>query len=258
MKPIHYPARDGTVIPGYLTVPENAKEGALPVVILPHGGPETRDYWEFDWITQFLAAKGYAVLQSNYRGSAGYGLDWAGEGGFRAWRTAINDLTDGAQYLVEQGVADPARICVVGWSYGGYAALMSGVEEPDRYRCLVSIAGVTDPEMLIEDWKYFMGKHAVHKFISRDPEVTKRGSPLKRASEIRAPVLLFHADEDVNVPVDHSQKIAKALERAKKSVEYIEYADVEHSILRNEYRVDMLDRIGSFLDANIGQPPAAP
>jgi dipeptidyl aminopeptidase/acylaminoacyl peptidase len=159
---------------------------------------------------------------------------------------------------VDQGIADPARICVVGWSYGGYAALMSGVEEPERYRCLVSIAGVTDPEMLIEDSKHFMNKHAMHKFISRDPEVTKRGSPVKRASEIRVPVLLFHGDEDVNVKFHHSQKMAKALEHAKAPVEYIEYEDVEHSILRNGYRVDMLDRIGSFLDAHIGQPAAAP
>jgi dipeptidyl aminopeptidase/acylaminoacyl peptidase len=258
MKPIRYPARDGIEIPGYLTLPEDVKQGALPAVILPHGGPESRDYWEFDWIAQFLAAKGYAVLQSNYRGSGGYGVDWAGEGGFRAWRTAINDLADGAQYLVEQGVVDPARICVVGWSYGGYAALMSGVEDSERYRCLISIAGVTDPEMLIEDSKHFMNKHAMHKFVSRDPEVTNRGSPVKRASEIRVPVLLFHGGEDVNVSINHSQKMAKALERAKTPVEYIEYEDVEHSILRNGYRVDMLDRIGSFLDAHIGQPTAAP
>ncbi len=186
------------------------------------------------------------------------GSDWAGEGGFRAWRTAINDLADGAQYLVEQGVVDPARICVVGWSYGGYAALTSGVEEPERYRCLVSIAGVTDPEMLIEDFKYFMNKHAMQKFISRADEVVKRGSPLKRASEIRAPVLLFHGDKDVNVKIHHSQKMAKALKRAKKSVEYIEYEDIAHSIRRNDYRVAMLDRIGSFLDAHIGQPAASP
>jgi dipeptidyl aminopeptidase/acylaminoacyl peptidase len=258
MEPIRYPARDGTEIPAYLTLPEEAREGALPTVILPHGGPTGRDYWQFDWIVQFLAAKGYAVLQSNYRGSAGYGIDWTGKGGFRAWRTAIDDLTDGAQYLVEQGVADPARICVVGWSYGGYAALMSGVEEPERYRCLVSIAGVTDPEMLIEDLRHFVGKHAMQKFISRDPEVTRRGSPLKRASEIRVPVLLFHGDEDVNVNVYHSRKMARVLKSAKKSVEYIEYEDVEHSILRNGYLVDMLDRIGSFLDAHIGQPTAAP
>jgi dipeptidyl aminopeptidase/acylaminoacyl peptidase len=257
MKAIRYPAQDGTEIPGYLTLPAGAK-GPLPAVILPHGGPESRDYWEFDWIAQYLAAKGYAVLQSNYRGSGGYGSDWAGEGGFRAWRTAINDLADGAMYLVEQGVVDPARICVVGWSYGGYAALMSGVEKSERYRCLVSIAGVTDPAMLIEDSKYQISRAAVQKFIGQDDEVLKRGSPLKRASEVRAPVLLFHGDEDVNVRIHHSQKMAKALERAKKSVEYIEYEDVEHSIRRNGYRVDMLDRIGAFLDTHIGQPAAAP
>ncbi|MCH7644180.1 MAG: S9 family peptidase [Myxococcales bacterium] len=257
MKPIRYAARDGTEIPAYLTLPVGAK-GALPTVILPHGGPESRDYWEFDWLAQFMAAKGFAVLQSNYRGSGGYGSDWAGEGGFRAWRTAINDLTDGAQYLVDEGIADAKRICVVGWSYGGYAALMSGVEEPERYRCLVSIAGVSDPGMLIADYRHFLNRRAMQKFIGRDAEVIKRGSPLKRASEIRAPVLLFHGDQDVNVPIGHSKKMAKALKRAKKSVEYIEYEGVEHSIRRNGYRVDMLDRIGSFLDAHIGQPTAAP
>jgi dipeptidyl aminopeptidase/acylaminoacyl peptidase len=258
MEPIRYPARDGAEIPGYLTLPVAGAEGARPTVILPHGGPESRDYWEFDWLSQFMAAKGYAVLQSNYRGSGGYGSDWSGEGGFRAWRTAINDLTDGAAYLVEQGVSDPNRICVVGWSYGGYAALMSGVEEPDRYRCLVSIAGVTDPGMLIDERRHFLSHKATGKLIGRDAEVIKRGSPLKRASEIRAPVLLFHGDQDINVSIKHSKKMAKALKRAKKSVEYIKYEDVEHSILRNGYRVDMLDRIGSFLDAHIGQPTAAP
>jgi dipeptidyl aminopeptidase/acylaminoacyl peptidase len=135
---------------------------------------------------------------------------------------------------------------------------MSGVEEPERYRCLVSIAGVSDPKTLIDDLRFFMNRHAIQKFISRDPEVINRGSPLKRASEIRVPVLLFHADEDVNVSVDHSRMMAKALKRAKTPVEYIEYEDVEHSIRRNGYRVDMLDRIGSFLDAHIGQPTAAP
>jgi dipeptidyl aminopeptidase/acylaminoacyl peptidase len=257
VEPIRYAARDGAEIPGYLTRSREA-QGALPAVILPHGGPESRDYGEFDWLAQFMAAKGYAVLQSNYRGSGGYGSDWSGEGGFRAWRTAISDLADGAMYLIKSGIADPNRICVVGWSYGGYAALMSGVEEPERYRCLVSIAGVSDPGMLIDDYRHFMNRRGVQKFIGWDAEVIKRGSPLKRASEIRAPVLLFHGDQDVNVPIHHSQKMAKALKRAKKSVEYIEYEDVEHSIRRNGYRVDMLDRIGSFLDAHIGQPAAAP
>jgi len=258
MSPIHYRARDGTQIPGYLTLPSGASERPLPAVILPHGGPGSRDYWGFDWIVQFLAAKGYAVLQSNYRGSTGYGSEWAGEGGYRAWRTAIDDLTDGAQYLVDQHIADPARICVVGWSYGGYAALMSGVEQPDRYRCLVSIAGVTDPSLLIRDSRHFVERKSVAQQISHDSEVVERGSPLKRASEIHAPVLLFHGDQDLNVSVEHSRKMAKVLERATVPVTYTEYEGVEHAIARNAYRIDMLDKIGAFLDAQIGQPAATP
>jgi dipeptidyl aminopeptidase/acylaminoacyl peptidase len=258
MQPIRYPARDGVLIPGYLTLPPERPEGPLPTVILPHGGPESRDYWQFDWIAQYLAAKGYAVLQSNYRGSGGYGSDWAGEGGFRAWRTAIGDLTDGAQYLVDQKIADPARICVVGWSYGGYAALMSGVEEPERYRCVVSIAGVADPAMLIDDYRHFLGKSAVKEFVSWEEDVVQHGSPLKRASEFRAPVLLFHGERDVNVTVKHSRRLAKALKRNKKKVQYVEYKGVEHSIRRNADRVDMLDRIGAFLASNLRKPAVAP
>jgi dipeptidyl aminopeptidase/acylaminoacyl peptidase len=257
VKFIRYPARDGTEIPSYLTLPSVEAKGPLPAVILPHGGPSSRDYWQFDWLVQFLAAKGYAVLQSNYRGSGGYGREWRGDGGFRAWRMAIGDLTDGAQYLVAEGIADAKRVCVVGWSYGGYAALMSGLEEPKRYRCLVSIAGVADPGMLKAEVRFYWGKSAVYKFIGTGDETIEHGSPLKRASEIRAPVLLFHGNEDLNVAVDHSRKMTNALKRARKSVEYIEYDDVKHSIYHNDYRIDMLDRIGSFLDTHIGQSTVA-
>ncbi len=257
VKSIHYPARDGTGIPAYLTLPVGGA-GPFPTVIYPHGGPESRDYWGFEWLPQFMAAKGFAVLQSNYRGSGGYGEGWAGEGGYREWRTVVDDLTDGAAYLVKQGIADPSRICAVGWSYGGYAALMSGAEEPDRYRCLVSIAGVTDLQMKLDDARAFTNRKEAQQRIGRDSDVVNRGSPVNRASEIQAPVLLFHGDKDINVPIDHSKKMEKALKRAKKPVEYVEYEDVEHQIWRNGYRVDMLDRIGSFLDNHIGQPAAAP
>jgi len=252
MKPIHYAARDGIEIPAYLTLPPEAPEVGLPAVILPHGGPTARDYWGFDWLAQFLAAKGYVVLQSNYRGSAGYGDAWVGDGAFRGWRLAIDDITDGAKYLVESGLADSERVCVVGWSYGGYAALLSAVEEPGRYRCVVSIAPVTDPWMWVQEMRKFLQSRAVREFVGTDEEVIKVGSPLKRAREIRAPVLLFHGDEDINVSVDHSRKMAKALKRTKKSVDYVEYEEVEHQIARNDCRIDMLDRIGVFLDEHIG------
>jgi dipeptidyl aminopeptidase/acylaminoacyl peptidase len=250
MKPIHYTARDGTSIPSYLTLPAAATEGAIPAVVLPHGGPQSRDYWGYHWLAQFLSARGHAVLQSNYRGSGGFGEEWSGKGGFRNWRTAIDDITDGARHLVEAGIADPKRLCIVGWSYGGYAALLSAVEEPALYRCVVSIAGVTDLPMLVDDSRHFLGWRGLREFVGKDWGVLKRGSPARRAAEFAAPVLLLHGDEDLNVGIGQSKKMARALRRKKKDVELIEYEDVEHSIRRNRYRIDMLDRIGAFLDRN--------
>jgi dipeptidyl aminopeptidase/acylaminoacyl peptidase len=257
MQAIHYAASDGTEVPAYLTIPPlppGAREAARPAVLLPHGGPSARDDWGFDWIVQFLAAKGYAVLQSNYRGSSGYGDAWLGAGAFQSWRLAIDDIDDGARYLIESGIADPERLCVVGWSYGGYAALLSAIEKTDRYRCVVGIAPVTDPWMLIEDGQDFLHGRAVREFVGNDEEVLDAGSPLKRAGEIDVPVLLFHGDEDINVSVRHSRKMAKALKSATKPVEYVEYEEVEHQIARDGYRIDMLDRIGTFLSQHIGRP----
>jgi pimeloyl-ACP methyl ester carboxylesterase len=135
MKPISYPAADGVMIPGYLTLPvgkEDAK--GLPAIVLPHGGPWARDHWGFDWLSQFFASRGYAVLQPNFRGSAGYGDEWMHDNGFKSWRVAIGDVLDAGHWLASQGIADPAKLSVVGWSYGGYAALQSAVTEPDCAR----------------------------------------------------------------------------------------------------------------------------
>jgi dipeptidyl aminopeptidase/acylaminoacyl peptidase len=253
MKPIDYSAADGVRIPGYLTLPQGKPAKMLPTVILPHGGPHSRDYQGFDWLPQYLAAKGYAVLQSNYRGSGGMGGEWMGEGGYKAWRQVISDLTDGTHWLVKQGIADPNRICVVGWSYGGYAALMSAIEHSDLYRCVVSIAGVTDPQTLIRDRENFLNKRAERAFIGTEDEVLKNGSPLRRVAEIKAPVLMFHGERDVNVPVRHSELMDKALKKAGKSSEFIFYKGTDHHIERNAYRIDMLTRIGAFLEKNMGQ-----
>ncbi len=255
MAPIRYPTRDGAEIPGYLTLPPGKTRSKLPAVVLPHGGPESRDDWDFDWLVQYMAARGYAVLQSNFRGSGGFGAAWAGEGGFRAWRRTMNDINDGAHWLIDEEIADPDRICVVGWSYGGYAALMSAIEEPALYKCIVSIAGVTDPGTLISDYRYFLSRRSVREFVGTDAEVIKHGSPVKRADEIESPVLMFHGDRDLNVNIKHSKKMHKALKKAKKATELIIYDDIAHSIWRNGYRVDMLGKIGNFLDANIGEQP---
>jgi dipeptidyl aminopeptidase/acylaminoacyl peptidase len=252
MTPIQYTASDGVVVPAYLTLPGPEDKGPYPTILLPHGGPQSRDVWGFGWLTQFLVANGFAVLQSNFRGSGGYGRDWVGEGGFKSWRLVIADLEAGARAVVERGIADPERMCIVGWSYGGYAALMSVLEHSGRYRCVVSIAGVTDPGLLAKDLRrYLGGRAAAEEMIGRDAEVLARGSPKKRAAEFQVPVLLFHGDEDVNVPVDHSRKLAKALRRKKRSVGYFEYADAEHDIWRDSYRIDMLERMGDFLHEHL-------
>jgi dipeptidyl aminopeptidase/acylaminoacyl peptidase len=257
MDPVSYRARDDVEIPSYLTMPAKATATAtgkaLPAVIMPHGGPESRDVWDFNWMSQFLAAKGYAVLQSNFRGSGGYGDEWVGEGGFRQWRLAINDINDGANWLIDEGIADPERICVIGWSYGGYAALLSTLEAPDLYQCTVSIAGVTDPWTLIMDGRnYVGGKTSAMKLIGSEEETIQQGSPLKRAKEFQGPIMLFHGDRDINVAVRHSKKMHKALRKADKNTELFLYEDTAHSIWRDNYRIDMLSKIGQFLEANIG------
>ena len=248
MESISYSSRDGTNIPAYLSLPASGKSTDLPAVILPHGGPSARDVWGFDYLVQYLTAKGYAVLQGNYRGSSGYGRKWLGDGAFQGWRTAINDITDGAQHLVNEGIADPDRICVVGWSFGGYAALLSGVEEPDLYKCIVSVAGVSDPESLGWGMMNFVGGNSARSFIGTEDNVIETGSPLKRVAEIQAPVLMFHAEKDLNVPIKQSEDMVDALKQNKKSVEYITYEHAEHSIVPERYRIDMLTRLGEFLD----------
>lgn len=256
MKPIRYPSDDGVEIPSYLSMPAGL-EGPFPTVILPHGGPLSRDEWGFDFLVQYLTARGYAVLQSNYRGSGGYGDEWAGEGAYRAWKRAMTDLEFGARHLIQEGIADPDRLCVLGWSYGGYAALMSAIEYPNRYRCAVSIAGVSDPASLVRD-SWGIGRRQRKSQIGTDMEELRKASPRRRAEEIQVPVLLFHGDRDLNVPVEHSTKMRSALKRAKKQVDYVEYEDVEHSIRDQGYRVDMLQRIGEFLEENLAPLKPSP
>ena len=252
MQAIHYPARDNTPIPAFLTLPADGKRTGLPAVILPHGGPSSRDVWGFDVLAQFFAANGYAVLQSNYRGSEGYGKAWLGDGAFQGWKTAISDITDGARYLIDQGIADPNRICVVGWSYGGYAALMSGIENPSLYKCIVSIAGVSDPRTLGFNELRFVGGSAAQSFIGREDEVVKDGSPLERAAEIKVPVFLAHAEEDANVPFKQSEKMYDALKQQNKSVEFVHYEKAAHDIRPPRYRIDLFTRVAEFLNKNIG------
>lgn len=251
VKTVSYPAADGTPIPAYLTLPPG-KESAkgLPAVVMPHGGPESRDYWGFDWLVQFLAYKGYAVLQPQYRGSSGYGDEWLMKNGFQNWKTSIGDVTAAGRWLDAKGIADPKKLAIVGWSYGGYAALQSDVSEPGLFKAVVAIAPVTDLDMVKEEARYFSNKTLTATYIGTGPHI-REGSPLQNVSKIAAPVLLVHGERDFNVGVRQSRKMAEALKSAGKKSDYVEYPGLEHSLVDSTARAQMLEKIDAFLGANL-------
>jgi dipeptidyl aminopeptidase/acylaminoacyl peptidase len=252
MKPVTYPAADGTPIPAYLSVPPGKDARSLPAVIMPHGGPSARDEWGFDWLTQYLVSQGYAVLQPNYRGSAGYGDEWANENGFRGWRTSIGDITAGANWLVGEGIADRGKLAIVGWSYGGYAALQSAAVEPDLYRAVVAIAPVTDLAQLKQDARGFTNARLVADFVGAGPHV-REGSPLQNVDGIKAPVLMFHGNRDANVDVGHAERMDRALKAAGKRSELTVFEGLEHSLVDSGARTRMLESIGGFLAAEVAR-----
>lgn len=176
---VSYPAGDGVMIPAYLTLPPN-KDGVrgLPAVVLPHGGPHARDEWGFDWLAQFLVSQGYAVLQPNYRGSSGYGDQWLAQNGFQGWRTSIGDVTAGARWMVSQGIADPNKLAIVGWSYGGYAALQAAVAEPGLFKAVAAIAPVTDLNMLKQEWQECGANIGPRASVSRRSGPERRRCPV--------------------------------------------------------------------------------
>lgn len=246
MKPVTFPAADGTQIPGYLTLPHGSDGKNLPAIVMPHGGPSSRDEWGFDWLVQFFAARGYAVLQPNYRGSSGYGAAWYGRNGFQAWETAIGDVNQAGRWLVSQGVADPQALAIVGWSYGGYAALQSQVLDPALYKSVVAIAPVTDLERLRADARPYTNYNLVDRFIGRGAHVVA-GSPAQHPERFTAPVMLVHGTSDQNVDVGHSRLMNGKLRGAGKRVEYVEYDDLDHSLSDGAARAAMLGKIDAFL-----------
>ncbi|WP_162434519.1 alpha/beta hydrolase family protein [Pseudoxanthomonas koreensis] len=251
VRPVAYPARDGTRVPGYLTLPPGKQDArGLPGIVLPHGGPSARDEWGFDWLAQFLAHRGYAVLQPNYRGSAGFGDDWQQENGFRGWRTSVGDINDGGRWLRDQGVA-PDRLAILGWSYGGYAALQSGSIEPGLFKAIVAIAPVTDLALLKRDASGYTSQQLVASMVGSGAHVVE-GSPLRNAGRIEAPVLLFHGTRDLNVSVQHSHRMDRELRAAGKSSELVVFEGLEHSLADSEARTRMLERIDAFLGAHTG------
>jgi len=257
MKAMSYPAADGLTIPAFLTLPA-ASGKDLPLIVLPHGGPASADTLDFDWWSQALAAQGYAVLQPNFRGST---LDSKFmQAGFGEWgRKMQSDLSDGVRYLARQGIIDPKRVCIVGASYGGYAALAGVTIESGVYRCAVSVAGPSDLRRFRKwtianqmgwtqrYWDRFMGAAD-----QNDPALIAI-SPIEHVAAVTVPVLLIHGRDDTVVPFEQSDVMLSALQRAGKSVTLVTMKHEDHWLSRSETRLQMLQATVDFLKTN--NPP---
>jgi dipeptidyl aminopeptidase/acylaminoacyl peptidase len=262
VRAVKYKAADGLEISGYLTLPpgqSNAK--GLPLVVLPHGGPQARDVAGFDWWSQSLASRGYAVLQPNFRGSSGYGEAFV-QAGHGEWGGKMQtDLSDGVAYLAAQGTIDPKRVCIMGASYGGYAALAGVTLQKDVYRCAVSVAGIGDvsdflqwrvnqggsKSLTIRYWNRFLGIEAYN-----DPKLATI-SPAKLAAKASAPILLIHGQDDTTVPYGQSADMSKALKAAGKPVELVTLRGEDHYLSNAQTRLEMLTSAVTFLEKN--NPP---
>lgn len=256
---IKYAARDGTKLPGYLTLPPGKGDKSLPLVVMPHGGPEVRDFVSYDAWAQVLANRGYAVFQPNFRGSGGYGRAFA-EAGHRQWgRRMQDDVTDGVKALIANGTADANRVCIVGASYGGYAALAGGAFTPDLYKCVIAIAGVSDiPAMLDEEERRFGTDSAVYSFwVKRlgDPKTDlaqmQSVSPALQAANFKVPVLLVHGNQDSIVPIDQSKRMEKALKAVGKQVQFVTIDDEGHNFSKPKSRLILFREMETFLNAHI-------
>lgn len=261
---VRYKARDGLEIPAWLTVPRNGTGKDLPMVVIVHDGPNTRGRslaWSAE--AQFLASRGYAVLEPEYRGSTGFGA-FHFQAGWKQWGLKMqDDLADGARWAVSQGIANAGRMCIMGRGYGGYAALMGVAKDPDLFKCAVSEGGITDIRRLYSGhWSQASAtsddakRYSMPQLIG-DPEKDavqlKVTSPIEWADRIERPMLLAHGEANLLVPVYHSRKFRDAAARANKNVEYIEYPGETHDMTLAKTRIDFWQRVEAFLYRNVGR-----
>jgi dipeptidyl aminopeptidase/acylaminoacyl peptidase len=243
---IRYKARDGLEIPAVLTMPAGEQRNA-PLIVMPHGGPFARDAEEWDWWAQFMADRGYVVIQPNYRGSSGYGTKFT-EKGAGQWGLAMqDDLDDAVKAMAEQGIADPKRVCIVGASYGGYAAMRAAQRDGSRYRCAVSYAGVSDLNRMLRFNGNFLGSGARQDWLRLQVGDLKGVSPLNFPEQFSTPILIVHGKEDRRVPVSQSRLMAKRLKEAGKNATYIEQPDGDHHFTREADRLQFLQALEEFL-----------
>lgn len=247
MQSVHYKAADGTMIPAYLTLPPGKETvKGLPAVVMPHGGPESRDEWGFDWMVQYYAARGFAVIQPQFRGSAGFGEKWLMQNGYRSWRTAIGDVVDAGRWLVAQGIADPAKLTIAGWSYGGYAALQAQAVDPALFKAVVAIAPVTDFADRMRRSQYYSNYLLQQQRMGTGQEA-EDASPSNHVAEFRAPVLMFHGTDDNNVDISQARIMQGKLEGAGKRSQLVTYDGLTHNLNDSDARADLLQKSADFL-----------
>lgn len=252
VKAVTYQGRDGLSIHAYLTLPLGRTPLGLPLVVLPHGGPFARDSGEFDATAQFLASRGYAVLQPNFRGSTGYGREFVLRGYGQLGTGMIDDLDAGVDWLVAQGTVDPKRVCIQGGSYGGYAALWAATRSPERYRCAISMGGISDLRAIMKyDAKSLTAqryaKDRAKQMHGEEHQDLKAISPLQQAERLNVPVLIAHGELDTIVPASQSRKLVSALRKRRKVVESVFYPMSGHGFDTVDESVDFMKRVERFL-----------
>ncbi len=258
---ITFKARDGLEIPAYLTLPPGAPvgRGSLPLIVMPHGGPAARDDYAFDYWAQFLATRGYAVLRPQFRGSWGFG-DQFELAGRREWVGKMQtDLLDGISALAAQGVIDRNRVCIVGASYGGYAALAGVAFHPEAYRCAVSVAGISSLGQMLAEERRGAGEDSatmrywIHQLgrSGGTEDLLIAASPASHAENIRAPVLLIHGEDDTTVYFDQATIMQKAMQDAGRSVELVALKGDDHYLSTSATRTQMLEAVAAFLAKNL-------
>jgi dipeptidyl aminopeptidase/acylaminoacyl peptidase len=256
-RPVQIPARDGLTLHGYLTLPPGQEAKKLPMVLNVHGGPWARDHWGFHPEIQWLADRGYAVLQVNFRSSTGYGKKFL-HAGDKEWGAKMqDDLTDSVKWAIDEGYADPGRVAIMGGSYGGYAALAGAAFTPDVYACAIDIVGPSNLETLIKSippyWELMKKIFDLRVGdIDKEPELIKKRSPLFSAEKIKIPMLIAQGANDPRVKQAESEQIVEALKKNGKEVEYMLFPDEGHGFARPENRLKFYAKAEEFLAKHLG------
>ena len=250
---IRYKARDGLEIEAVLTLPKDYSDAKvrpgkkLPIIMMPHGGPWGQDTLTYDYWAQFIASRGYAVLQPNFRGSTGYGTEFVGKGEGQMGLAMQDDITDGLRWAVSQGIADPARACILGASYGGYAAMWGIAKDPDLYRCAVSIAGVANLRREVNDFGGYLFEGKYRDDWKRMTPDFPAVSPINAIDRIKVPLLLIHGKKDITVDYGQSSSMHGRMKDAGKQVELVSLAEADHHFTRQADRTVLLQSIETFL-----------